>query len=122
LIEVEGESPAANNNIHNGVVMAVDEINAAGGVGDKPIALDRVTTPLNPQGHVSAVLKALEMDPTVLIGLATTAGIAAVAPSLAEGGVPVLSALPGDQPASVVADSDGWLFQPIASATRGIAP
>lgn len=122
LIEVEGESPAANNNINNGVVMAVDEINAAGGVGGKPISLDRVTTPLNPQGHVSAVLKALEMDPTVMIGLATTAGIAAVAPSLADGGIPVMSALPGDQPASVIADSDGWLFQPIASATRGTAP
>lgn len=122
LIEIEGESPAANNNIHNGIVMAVDEINAAGGVGGKPISLDRVTAPLNPQGHVSAVLKAQEMNPTVMIGLATTAGIAAVAPSIADGGIPVLSALGGDQPASVIADSDGWLFQPIASSVRGVAP
>ncbi len=70
LAEIQGESAIAVNYYNNGAMMAIDAINKAGGIGGQQIQMVRYpASPLDPQNTNAAYLKALDQNPTAIIGL-----------------------------------------------------
>lgn len=98
LAEVKGESSVAADYYVNGVNLAVEEINAAGGIGGQPIELQRfAASPLDPQATNAAVLSGLDENPSAMIGLvAGGSQVQASAANIERGEVPVLVTAPPD--------------------------
>lgn len=122
LVEVGGESPQATDDAYNAYSMAIEDINASGGIGGHPVETERFPAGLSPEGFTSAVQKAEEADASVAVGLLATSYLRAALPTIAELEMPVLSMAPGSLTADEVTQSDGWLFQPNVSDASGPMP
>lgn len=98
LAEIVGESAIAVNYYNDGMMIAVDQINKAGGVCGQPIQVVRYpASPLDPQNTVNAYLKALDQNPTAIVGLpGGGTQLAGVLSNVNRGGVPLLIAALGD--------------------------
>lgn len=119
LVEVEGESPQAVSDPYNGFQMAIDDINAAGGIGGHAVASQRISATVSAAGFTTAVQKADEAGATAAIGLISTTYTRAALPTIAEAEMPLLSIAPGNMNADEVAQADGWVFQPNVSDSSG---
>jgi branched-chain amino acid transport system substrate-binding protein len=75
---------------NNGFKLAVDEINAAGGVRGRQIEYKEFDTGITPQGAVNATSLALQYQPTVFIGYSISAGLKASIDLVNGAGVPVI--------------------------------
>ena len=90
LWEVKGESPSAVDNFENGAQLALTEINAAGGVGGKPVEYQRVSAPIaDPQTTVAAFLKAVDAQPGIIVGGGGNSEV--LGPTIGRSGIPVIS-------------------------------
>ena len=101
---------------HNGITMAVDELNAAGGVGGQDVDYERVSAPLDGAQAETALLSALEEEPTAMLGLPSSGQVLAVAQRVGDGQVPMLYDATAEQ-ALVGADDSiandfGFLLRP----------
>jgi branched-chain amino acid transport system substrate-binding protein len=98
LAEIVGESAIAVNYYNNGIMMAIDAINKAGGIGGQQVQLVRYpASPLDPQNSNAAYLKALDQNPTAIIGLpGGGTQLAGVLTNVERGGVPLLIVSLGD--------------------------
>ena len=90
LAERKGESPAAIPNFFDGANLAIDELNAKGGVGGKPVTFETIPAPLDPARAENALLAALDRKPAGIIGLPASAQVVPLAPKILTGGVPVI--------------------------------
>ena len=114
LMAVPGEDePSAVSNGFDGSSMAIEEINAAGGIGGQPVEFFRVSYNINdPAKGRQAFLDALEEDPDILYGAFGGTGVDAIVTSglLDEAAVPfIVYGTPENRQ-----DSDNgsdWLFQ-----------
>ncbi|MEU8132846.1 ABC transporter substrate-binding protein [Streptodolium elevatio] len=68
LWQVKGEDPNAIDDYQNGALIAVDEINAKGGVLGKPLEFERVPSGLNPTSARTAFLQAKDKKPSGMVG------------------------------------------------------
>lgn len=80
----------ATKDRHYAIDLAVEQINAKGGINGRKIEYKAYDSGLTPQQGVTAVKKALTEDPTAIIGLATTAQVKAAAPLLKSAGLPTM--------------------------------
>lgn len=80
----------ATKDRHYAIDLAVDHINAKGGIGGRKIEYKPYDGGLTPQQGLTAVKKALADKPAAIVGLATTAQVKAAAPLLKSAGVPTL--------------------------------
>ncbi|MFN8036487.1 MAG: ABC transporter substrate-binding protein [Acidimicrobiia bacterium] len=113
LWEVQGESSVSVDDYNNGAVMAVEEINAAGGINGHKVETDRVSTSVfDPQKANASYLKALDENPTAILGLIAPAVIAGASSNITRGRVPVLSpSTGGDDLRYATGGSEfGWLM------------
>lgn len=70
LWEIKGESSNAIDDYNNGAQLAISEINKHGGVLGQPVRFERVAFPvLDPQAARTAFLKAVDQDPSGIVGL-----------------------------------------------------
>lgn len=90
LAETTGESEAAVPFLADGAQMAVDELNAAGGVGGHEVEYERVSTPLDGAQAETAVLQAVEEEPTAMLGLPSSGQVLAVAQRVGDAQIPFL--------------------------------
>jgi branched-chain amino acid transport system substrate-binding protein len=90
LAETTGESEVAVPFLADGAQMAIDELNAAGGVGGQEIDYERVSAPLDGAEAETALLTALEEEPTAMLGLPSSGQVLAVAQRVGDGQVPML--------------------------------
>ncbi len=74
----------------NAFKLAVDEINAAGGVGGRQIEYKEFNTDITPQGAVNATSLALQYQPSAFIGYSVSAGLKASIDALNNANVPVI--------------------------------
>ena len=74
----------------NAFKMAVDEINASGGVGGRQIEYKEFNTDITPQGAVNATSLALQYQPSAFIGYSVSAGLKASIDALNNANVPVI--------------------------------
>ncbi len=76
LWEVKGESEVAVDDYNNGAMLAVEQINAAGGIDGRKIEAQRISTPVfDIPKATAAYLKALDRDPTAIIGFTLEAQV-----------------------------------------------
>ncbi|WP_290652195.1 ABC transporter substrate-binding protein [Aquisalimonas sp.] len=123
LVPLTGDLQAYGETTRNGIQLAVDEINAAGGVLGEPIEVSTGDTQTSPQAGVDAAQR-----------LATVAGVHAFVGALSSGvtipvaqsvsrqeGVPQISGA-STSPVITTLDDDDYLFRTVPSdAFQGIA-
>lgn len=89
LAEKKGESPAAIAEFFEAAQLAVDDLNAKGGVGGKDVAFEQIPAPLDPAKANQALLQAIDKKPTVMVGIPASAQLVAVAPTVERSGIPM---------------------------------
>lgn len=112
LAEIAGESPVAVNSYNNAYKMAIDDLNADGGLLGQDVIGERTPAPLDPQGAVSAYLKAVQSKPTAIIGFPANTQVAAAATQIAQSQIPFLST--ANVEPTITRDQDAgseWLYQ-----------
>ncbi len=68
VIELSGPGAVSGTNWRDGVALAVDEINAAGGILGRKIVTEHLDTQSNPGVSRAQVQKVLDQDPYVVLG------------------------------------------------------
>jgi branched-chain amino acid transport system substrate-binding protein len=110
LWEVKGESAYALDDYQQGAMLAVDEINQAGGVGGQQISTKRFPgSPVDSQALVSNYLKLAETGPDVMIGVPGL-NVEALKRSVDKAGIPLLSQAPDTLTVTGGANASQWLF------------
>jgi branched-chain amino acid transport system substrate-binding protein len=82
--------PNATANRHNTLDLAVEQLNAKGGMDGHPIQLDIYDGGQTAELALTAVKKALSTNPSVILGLPVTAQVQAVAPLVSPTRIPVI--------------------------------
>jgi branched-chain amino acid transport system substrate-binding protein len=68
ILEISGAGAVSGTNFRDGILLALDHINAAGGILGKKIALDVIDTGSDSGRARAAVQRALDANPTVVFG------------------------------------------------------
>src|SRR5262245_12743362 len=89
LLGIES-GPNATDNRHNAIDLAVEELNAKGGMSGHPVKYTAYDAGQTPDQAATALQKALGDKPNVIIGLPVTAQVQATAPLLGQSGIPVI--------------------------------
>jgi branched-chain amino acid transport system substrate-binding protein len=93
---LSGPLATAGKGMFNGQKVALDEFNAKGGVGGRPVKLLILDDAYDPKRCVENVQALIERDRvTALFGLSSTAAVAATLPILAEKQVPLVGVYSG---------------------------
>jgi ABC-type branched-subunit amino acid transport system substrate-binding protein len=82
--------PNAVKGGENGLKLAVDQLNASGGIGGRQVEFKIFDTEITPQAAQNATRLALEYKPSVFIGYGVSSGLKASIPSINQAGVPVI--------------------------------
>jgi branched-chain amino acid transport system substrate-binding protein len=80
----------AESGADNAFKLAVDEINASGGVAGRKLEYKEFNTDITPQGAVNATSLALQYQPSAFIGYSVSAGLKASIDAVNSAGVPVI--------------------------------
>ncbi len=89
LLGIES-GPNATDNRHNTLDLAIEELNAKGGIMGHPVKYTAYDAGQTPDQAATALQKAHGDKPTVIIGLPVTAQVQATAPLLGQSGIPVI--------------------------------
>ncbi len=92
------------------MTMVVEEINDAGGIGGQPVEFTTYDTGFTPEQGLTALRRALEDGPTVLMGYAITSQVLAAAPLLEEAGIPLIHFSAADE-TNIDAGGSEWTFR-----------
>jgi branched-chain amino acid transport system substrate-binding protein len=91
LFDIQGEDSYSDNSAITAVQLAVDDINAHGGVGGLPVEFTRYKMTYDPSTALTGLLQAEGSSPSAIIGIDTTSILAPLEQKLATGPAPVLS-------------------------------
>lgn len=75
---------------HDAVELAIDQLNAAGGIDGHKVEYTAYDSGILPQQTVTAVLKAVADHPTAIIGMPVSSGVQAAGSALAKSGIPTI--------------------------------
>jgi ABC-type branched-subunit amino acid transport system substrate-binding protein len=123
LMPMTGDLQAYGESSRNGVELAIDEINAAGGVMGEPVELEVSDTQTEPQAGVDAAQRLVSVDGVSAIVGALSSGVTIpVASSVTSSeGVPQISNA-STSPVMTDLDDNDFLFRTVPSdAFQGIA-
>ncbi len=97
LWQVKGEGTYGQNDYQYGALLAIDQINASGGVNGKKITWFREPVdPTDNQQTLSSFLSATGQNPTAMIGLVAPTQVQAISSKITASGVPVLATTTSD--------------------------
>src|SRR5262249_18591791 len=88
--EISGSIAVSGGNFRDGINLAVEEINVAGGILKEKIALSQLDTQTNPGVARSQMQKAIDGDPYVLLGPIFSGNVKATMQMLQQAGIPHL--------------------------------
>jgi branched-chain amino acid transport system substrate-binding protein len=106
--EISGSGAVSGGNFRDGIILAVEEINAAGGILKEKIALSQLDTQSNPGVARSQVQKAIDGDPYVILGPIFSGNVKATMPLLQQAEIPHLI---GGEAGELTALGDRYLFR-----------
>jgi len=106
--EISGSGAVSGGNFRDGVILAVEEINAAGGVLKDKIALSQLDTQTNPGVARSQMQKAIDGDPYVILGPIFSGNVKATMPLLQQAEIPHLI---GGEAGELTTLGDRYLFR-----------
>jgi branched-chain amino acid transport system substrate-binding protein len=109
--EIKGESTVAINDYWDAQKMAVDEINASGGVCGQQIDLQRVSaSATDAAAATAALLRAEAMKPDFLVGFPSSAIVNALTKELDHAGIPTLTQSADISTIQYYPGSSKWVF------------
>ncbi|MEQ1648415.1 MAG: ABC transporter substrate-binding protein [Hyphomicrobiaceae bacterium] len=108
IIELSGGGATVGNNWKNGSSLAVEEINAAGGILGKKIALEFVDTASDPGKARAAIQRALDDKPMAIFGPIYSGSVNATLKLTAEAEVPQII---GGEAANITAQGSKYIFR-----------
>lgn len=85
-----GTDQNAVPDFNNGIRLAVDEINAAGGIGGQELTYEAIETLATGDSVINSLNLALEKSPTVLLGPASSTALLAITERVDQAGVPMI--------------------------------
>jgi branched-chain amino acid transport system substrate-binding protein len=106
--EISGSIAVSGGNFRDGIILAVEEINAAGGILKQKIALSQLDTQTNPGVARSQMQKAIDGDPYVILGPIFSGNVKATMPLLQQAEIPHLI---GGEAAELTTLGDRYLFR-----------
>lgn len=107
-VMLTGPNQLTGSYYKNGVQMAIDEINAAGGILGKEIVIEYADEGSDPQTAVNACQKLISKDVACIFGSTTSTNCKAMMPSILEAEIPYFA----DGSNSTMADEGTpWLWQ-----------
>jgi branched-chain amino acid transport system substrate-binding protein len=97
-VEVAGESDAAVNSFDYGMRLAIEQINAEGGIGGQEIEYERVPLSISDGSRAtSQFLEAVDMEPTAILGLPSAVQHGFLKTNIDRAQIPVLSISPAGE-------------------------
>jgi branched-chain amino acid transport system substrate-binding protein len=108
IIELSGAGATVGNNWKNASSLAVDEINAAGGILGKKIQLEFVDTASDPGKARAAIQRALDEKPVAIFGPIYSGSVSATLQLTNEAQVPQII---GGEAANLTAQGSKYLFR-----------
>jgi branched-chain amino acid transport system substrate-binding protein len=108
IIELSGAGATVGTNWKNGSSLAVDEINAAGGILGKTIQLEFVDTGTDPGKARAAIQRALDEQPIAIFGPIYSGSVSATLQLTNEAQVPQII---GGEAANLTAQGSKYLFR-----------
>jgi branched-chain amino acid transport system substrate-binding protein len=111
LLEVKGDSANALDDYNNGAQLAVDDLNAAGGVLGEPLEYERIPASVtDPQAARTAFLKAVDLNPSAIIGFPGGASVEALTRDIDAAGIPMIHVSSDGKLAFGAEAGSDWLF------------
>src|SRR5258706_9165473 len=106
--EISGSIAVSGGNFRDGIVLAVEEINAKGGILKDKIALSQLDTQTNPGVARSQMQKAIDGDPYVILGPIFSGNVKVTMPLLQQAEIPHLI---GGEAGELTSLGDRYLFR-----------
>src|SRR5713226_9894851 len=106
--EISGSIAVSGGNFRDGIILAVEEINAKGGLLKDKIALSQLDTQTNPGVARSQMQKAIDGEPYVVLGPIFSGNVKATMPLLQQAEVPHLV---GGEAGELTSLGDKYLFR-----------
>ena len=108
IIELSGAGATVGNNWKNGSSLAVEEINAAGGILGRKVQLEFVDTATDPGKARAAIQRALDESPVAIFGPIYSGSVSATLQLTSEAQVPQII---GGEAANLTAQGSKYLFR-----------
>ena len=108
VAELSGGGATVGNNWKNGIDLAVEEINAKGGILGRKIEVSHADSQSNPGTARAQVQKALDAEPYVLLGPGYSGSVKVTAPLAAEAGI---AQIMGGEAAELTQAGNKFLFR-----------
>jgi branched-chain amino acid transport system substrate-binding protein len=108
VFELSGPGAISGTNFRDGALLAVEDINAAGGVLGKKLVLDTVDTASDPAKARAAVQRALDDKPIAIFGPVFSGSVNATLPMTNEAQVPQII---GGEAANITSQGSKYIFR-----------
>jgi branched-chain amino acid transport system substrate-binding protein len=108
VAELSGGGATVGNNWKNGIDLAVEEVNAKGGILGRKIEVSHADSQSNPGVARAQVQKALDSEPYVLLGPGYSGSVKVTAPLAAEAGI---AQIVGGEAAELTQAGNKFLFR-----------
>jgi branched-chain amino acid transport system substrate-binding protein len=106
--EISGTGAVSGGNFRDGIILAVEELNAKGGILKEKINLTLYDTQTNPGVTRAQAQKAIDGDPYVIMGPIFSGNVKAVMPLLQQAKIPHII---GGEAAELTSMGDPYLFR-----------
>jgi len=106
--EISGAGAVSGGNFRDGIILAVEEINAKGGILGQKIALTNLDTQSNPGVARSQMQKAIDSEPYVVLGPIFSGNVKVTMPLLKQAEIPQLV---GGEAGELTQMGDPYLFR-----------
>jgi branched-chain amino acid transport system substrate-binding protein len=98
LWEKAGESDVGTDDFQNGAELALEQLNAEGGIDGREVVSERFAASImDPQATATEILDAADYEPAVMVGLILSSQAAAAVPQIDRAGVPTVMVAQPDQ-------------------------
>jgi branched-chain amino acid transport system substrate-binding protein len=108
VFELSGPGAISGTNFRDGALLAIEDINAAGGVLGKKLVLDTVDTASDPAKARAAVQRALDDKPIAIFGPVFSGSVNATLPMTNEAQVPQII---GGEAANITSQGSKYIFR-----------
>ena len=108
VFELSGAGAISGTNFRDGLVLAIDDINGAGGVLGKKLVLESIDTASDPGKARSAIQRALDDKPVVIFGPIFSGSVNATLPLTKEAQVPHII---GGEAANLTSQGSKYIFR-----------
>lgn len=117
IVELSGAGASAGTNYRDGIIMAFDEINAAGGILGRQVSVDQYDSQTDPQVSRALVQKAVDAGAFALMGTVYSSSTVVNMLVAQQNGIPQFT---GSEAPSITAMGNPYIFRTAFGAQKGV--